>query len=109
MAQQISDESKNEAIKVAKSIQKPGQTKEQTRLIALGIEKGIAEYKKQQKGKARVRDKQKKQQIRAKARTTENEHKVEENIEDRAASPYLPWGLLTLSWIGFISYIFMNK
>ncbi|MCL1059587.1 DUF2956 domain-containing protein [Shewanella gelidimarina] len=109
MAQPISDETKNEAVKVAKSIQKPGQTKEQTKLIALGIEKGIAEYKKQQKGKARIRDKQKKQQVRAKARTTENEHDLEDNIEDRAASPYLPWGLLTLSWIGFISYIVISK
>ena len=109
MAQQISDETKNEAMKVAKSTQKPGQTKEQTKLIALGIEKGIAEYKKQQKGKARVRDKQKKQLVRAKARAAENEHIEEENIEDRVASPYLPWGLLTLSWIGFISYHVMTK
>ncbi len=95
-------------MKVAKANQKPGQTKEQTKLIAQGIEKGIAEYKKQQKGKARVRDKQKKQQVRAKAKAAENEH-TEENIEDRAASPYLPWGLLTLSWIGFISYHVMTK
>ncbi|ACJ30657.1 Conserved hypothetical protein [Shewanella piezotolerans WP3] len=94
---------------MAKSTQKPGQTKEQTKLIAQGIEKGIAEYKKQQKGKARVRDKQKKQQVRAKARAAESEHVEEENIEDRAASPYLPWGLLTLSWVGFICYLIMMK
>ena len=43
-----SQEVQTEAIKVAKSIQKPKQTKEQTKLIAQGIEKGIAEYKKQQ-------------------------------------------------------------
>ncbi|GIU31812.1 hypothetical protein TUM4433_23950 [Shewanella schlegeliana] len=41
----ISNETKTEAMKVAKATQKPGQTKEQTKLIAQGIEKGIAEYK----------------------------------------------------------------
>jgi hypothetical protein len=37
-----------EATRLAKSIQTPGQTKEQTKLIAKGIEKGIALYKQQQ-------------------------------------------------------------
>ena len=41
------------AERVAKSIQKPGQSKDQTKLIAQGIEKGISEYKKQQKIKER--------------------------------------------------------
>ena len=40
------------AMKIAKGTQKPHQTKEQTKLIAQGIQKGIAEYKKQQKNKA---------------------------------------------------------
>ncbi|MBT0328128.1 DUF2956 family protein, partial [Vibrio campbellii] len=44
-----SQETQTEAMKIAKSTQKPGQTKEQTKLIAQGIEKGIAQYKKQQK------------------------------------------------------------
>lgn len=47
-------------MKIAKATQKPAQTKEQTKLIAQGIEKGIALYKKQQKEKAREADKQKK-------------------------------------------------
>lgn len=44
-----SPQTQQEAMKVAKATQKPGQTKEQTKLIAQGIEKGIALYKKQQK------------------------------------------------------------
>ncbi|MCG9731174.1 DUF2956 domain-containing protein [Shewanella sp. Isolate13] len=104
--QSISNETKAEAMKVAKATQKPGQTKEQTKLIAQGIEKGIAEYKKLQKGKARERDKARKQEVKAKAReTSEQDHS---NIEDRASSPYLPWGLLTLSWIGFITYLVLS-
>ncbi len=45
-----------EALTVARSIQKPGQTKEQTRLIAQGIAKGIEQYKRQQSAKSRERD-----------------------------------------------------
>lgn len=63
----ISGETHAEAMKIARSTQKPGQTKEQTKLVAQGIEKGIAEYKKQQKAKARERDKQRKKDLRAKA------------------------------------------
>lgn len=38
-----SPETVEEAERVAKATQKPGQTKEQTRLIALGVQKGIDE------------------------------------------------------------------
>ena len=37
----ISPETQQEAMKVARANQKPGQTKEQTQLIAQGIQKGI--------------------------------------------------------------------
>ena len=53
-----------EALAVARSIQKPGQTKEQTRLIAQGIAKGIEQYKRQQAAKSRERDKLRKRQQR---------------------------------------------
>ncbi|MFC6755161.1 DUF2956 family protein, partial [Halorubrum tibetense] len=53
----ISEKTSLEAQAVAKGIQRPGQTKEQSKLIAQGIEKGIDLYKKQQKAKARELDK----------------------------------------------------
>jgi hypothetical protein len=49
-----------EALALARANQKPGQTKEQTRLIAQGIAKGIEQYKRQQSAKARERDKSRK-------------------------------------------------
>ncbi len=55
-----SPETVDAAMKIAKGIKKPNQTKEQTKLIAQGIQKGIAEYKKQQKGKVRELNKLKK-------------------------------------------------
>lgn len=45
---------------MARRIQQPGQTKEQTRLIAQGIAKGIELYKRQQSARARERDKARK-------------------------------------------------
>ena len=53
----ISKETQEQAVKIAKGIQRPNQTKEQTKLISQGLEKGIAEYKKQQNKKSRERDK----------------------------------------------------
>jgi len=60
------DPIQDEALAVARSIQKPGQTKEQTRLIAQGIAKGIEQYKRQQAAKSRERDKLRKRQHREK-------------------------------------------
>jgi t-SNARE complex subunit (syntaxin) len=108
MANPISDQTKTDALKIAKSIQKPGQLKEQTKLISQGIEKGIAEYKKQQKTKAREADKSRKQAIKAKLKA--DGEQVEEIVEEKEGSRlwvYLPWSLLILSWAGFISYLQM--
>ncbi|MCG9695765.1 DUF2956 domain-containing protein [Shewanella sp. Isolate11] len=106
MNKNISSETKNEALKVAKATQKPGQTKEQTKLIALGIEKGIAEYKKQQKSKARQKDKARKQELKAKQRS-ETESPIETEHKDQPSSAKLPWILLLLSWIGFAGYLLL--
>lgn len=106
MASPISEQTKADALKIAKGTQKPGQTKEQTKLISQGIEKGIAEYKKQQKAKAREADKQRKQTLKAKqkqqAQITKPE--AEQAAQSNRFSLYLPWGLLLLSWLGFAAY-----
>ncbi len=105
-------ETQTEAMKIAKATQKPGQTKEQTKLIAQGIEKGIAQYKKQQKERNRQADKAKKIQQREKLRQHEEDVIESDNITDDAPnhSPSkLPWALLALSWIGFAAYIMLSK
>jgi len=99
MKQKVSTETQDKAMQVAKGIQKKGQTKEQTKLIAQGIEKGIAEYKKQQNAKARARDKLKKQKAKEKTHiATENEPEL---FELKNSNNSLPWILLGGSWIGF--------
>ncbi len=104
----ISDKTKNEAMKVAKATQKPGQTKEQSKLIATGIEKGIAEYKKQHKNKARDRDRTRKQDIKSKARITKTTEIETSDPTNQSNAYLLPWGLLTISWIGFIGFSLMK-
>ena len=106
MAQKISKETMFEAEKVAKGTQRPGQTKEQTKLISQGIAKGIAEYKKQQSKKARERDKLKKTKQKS-ASSVESE-----NVEDTQELPKqskLPWILLFISWLLFGVYLAILK
>lgn len=101
----ISEETQEMALKIAKATQKSGQNKEQTKLIAQGIEKGIAEYKKQQKIKARERNKTKKQQQKAKLNQSNlNDIELTQHTETQHSYFSLPWGLLILSWLGFIIY-----
>jgi hypothetical protein len=98
--EKISKETKAEALKIARGTQRPGQTKEQTKLIAHGVEKGIADYKKQQKVKARERDKLRKKELK------EKEQKTEEmpEFQKGPSSVWLPWILLVVSWLSFITY-----
>lgn len=102
----ISEKTQQESMAIAKSTQRPGQTKEQTRLIAQGIQKGIAEYKKSVKNKQRQADKEKKKQQKLKQRSIEQESQAleVEAVEKAKNSGALPWTLLLLSWIGFIAY-----
>ncbi|MBY6198848.1 DUF2956 domain-containing protein [Vibrio hangzhouensis] len=102
---QPSAETQQEAMRIAKATQKPGQTKEQTKLIAQGIEKGIAQYKKQQKEKKRQADKAQKKQRREKQQVQQTslpETSVAETTPNRSM---LPWLLLGISWAGFIAYV----
>ncbi|ASU22787.1 DUF2956 domain-containing protein [Vibrio qinghaiensis] len=102
-----SEQTQQQAMKVALATQKQGQTKEQTKLIAQGIEKGIALYKKQQKEKNRQVDKAKKRALQLK-KTAQNREEEPAQIETSSSlvpTSWLPWALLIVSWLGFISYL----
>ena len=91
-----SPKSEEEATKIAHGIQKSGQTKEQTKLIAQGIKKGIDLYKKQQNAKHREFDKNRKQANKLK-NTIETETTPCEVIQYK--QHWLPWVLLAISWV----------
>ncbi len=95
--------SQKEAEAIAGGIQRPGQRKEQTKLIAQGIQKGIEMYKAEQRAKLRDADKKRKQALKQKESNTA----VSE--ESRPATSryqcFLPWFLLLLSWAIFGFYL----
>ncbi len=103
---QSSDSSQDEAMQIARGTQRPGQTKEQTKLIAQGIQKGIEQYKKQQNAKARELDKKLKkanQQV-----TPPDAHEVE--LQERVVHKqhWLPWVLLAITWLAMAAYWITN-
>ena len=104
MKNKVSPEVEVQAMKIAKGTQKIGQTKEQTKLVAQGIEHGIAEYKKQQGKKLREIDKQRKQKIKHRNNETNETNEIVEVPHTTISIQSLPWILLVLSWLGFIAY-----
>ncbi len=99
--QAVSQETRDEAMKIARGTQRPGQTKEQTRLIAQGIQKGIDQYKKQQKAKARELDKQRKKNQSRQSEAVEIQE-IKEVMTYRQHP--LPWVLLVMTWVGIAAY-----
>ena len=97
--QRPSQQTQEEALKIARGTQRSAQTKEQTRLIAQGIQKGIDLYKKQHKEKARDLNKKLKKVSRQKEQSNESDdHEIQESIVYRQR--WLPWLLLFLTWLG---------
>jgi len=100
--QQPSAAIQNEAMQIARGTQRPGQSKEQTKLIAQGIQKGIEQYRKHQNLKARELDKKLKK-VRQQLATPEvSKIKVQEKVVYR--QHWLPWVLLVFSWLAMAAY-----
>lgn len=104
---EVSAEVVAESLRLARANQVPGQSKEQTQLIAQGIQKGIAEYKRAQKARQRLAEKAKKQ-LRRQTNTLVTDETDDEPTEPLVAIPkpsrslitWLPWTLLVLTWGG---------
>lgn len=104
---EVSAEVVAESLRLARANHVPGQSKEQTQLIAQGIQKGIAEYKRAQKARQRLAEKAKKQ-LRRQTNTLVTDATNDEPTEPLVAIPkssrslitWLPWALLVLTWSG---------
>ena len=111
---EISDEVVAESLRLARANQAPGQTKEQTQLIAQGIQKGLAEFKRAQKVKQREADRARKKQRKPLTNTAlAGEESTESEVTDEARRHHpwhygLPWILLLLSWLGMAIYYLGN-
>ncbi len=104
---QTPDSSRDEAVRIARGTQQPGQTKEQTKLIARGIQKGIEQYRNQQGARSRELDKRLK---KAKPQVTPSDARetaVQEKVIYKQRR--LPWVLLILTWLALAVYWFINR
>ena len=102
---QQTDATRDEAVRIARGRQRPGQTKEQTKLIAQGIQEGIKQYKKQQSARGRELDRKLKKVKQQTASPAEHEIEVQEKVVYR--QHWLPWVLLVLSWLAMAAYLFL--
>lgn len=100
----ISKQARAKALKIARGTQRPGQKKEQTKLIAQGIEKGIAEFRKREKANAREKDKLRKKALKEATPTQPQAQQSQDVKTGRTAlrSAFLPWLLLLASWAYFL-------
>ena len=89
-------------MRIARGTQRPGQTKEQTKLVAQGVQKGIEQYKKQQSAKARELDRKLKKVNQQLASPEAHEIEVQDKVVYR--QHWLPWVLLVLSWLAMAAY-----
>jgi hypothetical protein len=95
------DDNQDDAAKIARGTQQPGQTREQTRIIAKGIRKGIEQYKKQHKAKLRDLDRSRKKAAREINKGQESG--VDTDASESGDSFWksgIPWLLLAVTWIG---------
>ena len=92
-------------MRIARGTQRPGQTKEQTRLIARGIQKGIEQYKQQQNAKARELDKKLRKARKEVASPEAGKIEVQEKVVYR--QHWLPWALLIVSWLMVAAWWFV--
>ncbi|MCF6205148.1 MAG: DUF2956 domain-containing protein [Methylococcaceae bacterium] len=106
--EKISSQTQEEAMKSAQATKRPGQTKEQTKLIAQGIQKGINHYKKQQKSKSRELNKKlnKVSQTQTTPRQENNFSNIKNQKNENKTS--LPWLILLISWAGFLTYFYYS-
>jgi len=101
--QKPSVQTQEDALKMARGTQRPAQSKEQTKLIAQGIQKGIDLYKKQQKEKAReLNRKLKKLSGQKQPLLLSDELDIPISIIYR--QHWLPWLLLFMTWLGVTLY-----
>ena len=94
-------------MKIARATQREGQSKEQTKLIAQGIQKGIELYKKQQKAKYRELDKKRKKGFVRQVQVESDDHQEHEILV--VQRHWLPWLLLLITWLGIGIYFLIEK
>ena len=101
-------------MRIARNTQRPGQTKEQTKLIAQGIQRGIDLYKKQHKAKARELDRRLRRAHHGESVTPpdtnpDTDSDSHDEPDTNHNSSRLPWTLLIATWLGITIFFLLPK
>ncbi len=100
----VSVEIRNESAEITQQVVKPGMAKQQRKEVQKAIEAGIALYKKQHSSKQRDYNKQGKKALASLQQQNSQTTKEVEPLASKIINSWLPWGLLVLSWIGFLVF-----
>ena len=105
----ISEATREEGMRIARSTQRPEQTKEQTKLIAAGIQRGIDLYKKQQKAKARENALKLRKEGRERSSDSPASAPDVPGLQTNVprGNAVLAWTLLALTWLGIGAYVLL--
>ena len=98
----LSTQAKESAKLITDQVSPKGANKQQRKDIQLAIEKGIEQYKRQQKVKQHEWDKQRKKSQRhlsSHGSETINDELSHQLMKRLCA--FMPWSLLLISWLGF--------
>ena len=100
---------KQEAAKIANSLQQSGYSREENRAIRAGLQQGMEMWLRQQNERSRELDKRAKK-VRESLRHAESvkESDASESVQTKTTSNWslLPWFLLVGSWVLFAVYYF---
>lgn len=98
---------KAEAAKIVRTLNISGDNRAETQRIVVGVQRGVEYHLKHQSAKARALDKKAK-----KLNQVDNNSDAgvpATTASNQKPSPaFLPWGLLVLSWVGFVSYLLLE-
>ena len=106
---QHADAIQDEAMRIARGRQRPGQTKQQTKLIAQGIQKGIEQYKQQESARARELDRKLKKVNQQLASPESPGAEIQLQAKVVYRQHWLPWVLLVASWLGMAAWWLVSR
>lgn len=98
---------KAEAAKIVRTLNVSGDNRAETQRIVNGVRRGIEYHLKQQSAKARALDKKAKKLKQVDSNSDASQPLVPP-AERNSSTAFLPWGLLVLSWVGFVGYLMLE-
>lgn len=95
---------KADAAKIVRTLSISGDNRAETQRIVVGVQRGIEYHLKHQSAKARALDKKAKK-LKQVDSNSEAGAPAAAAPDRKSSSAFLPWGLLTLSWVSFVGYL----